>query len=170
MRLRQCIPGQWYVQWYSLGGIFLEVSKLSSGKCALSFQNFQFECTVWYLLRFQSLLMKTATPCSNFQIQGISEWLYVWISDWWCVLYWATPHWWASNFIKYIAVYNHTSCKVGVVRGPRLSMFLIAWVSSWGISYERSSPTLDATIAEKVLNLQTTRIINHPNCIMYLIF
>ena len=30
----------------SLGGIFLKVSKLSRGKCPLSFQNFQIECTV----------------------------------------------------------------------------------------------------------------------------
>ena len=33
-----------------------------------------------------------------------------------------------------------------------------------GISYKRSSPKIDATIAETVWNLKTTQINNDPNC------
>ena len=72
-------------------------------------------------------------------------------------------NWWVSKFINYISVYKHTSCEVGVVRGFQIVCFVIAWVSSWGIFYERSSPKLNATIAETVRNLQITQIFNHPN-------
>ena len=57
--------------------VYIEVSNISPGDCQLHVQN-----------RYT-------------QIQGISEWLYVWISDWWCVFYWATSNrWMLENFVK----------------------------------------------------------------------
>ena len=68
----------------SLRGNFLKNSKLSNGKCPLSFQNFQTEGNGVVSVEVSKVSHGDRTQCSNFQIHGIPEWKYVWISDWWC--------------------------------------------------------------------------------------